>query len=202
MDILVNENYDLTKIKAIFLSHMHGDHIDGIFDVLYLANYFQMKYDLYVPDSKVMQFLKSYMELQNIKNCDWITFGEIREGNFYDDGNVSVTAFRTNHMSESTGYSYGFVIEHKGKKIYISGDLHSSLDDFPDFGEDEIIDTAIVECAHFEAETLINKLSEYKINRTAIVHVMPKEKYTDLKRFIPEAGFEIILPCDGDILEF
>lgn len=201
LDILVNENYDLKKIKGIFLSHMHGDHIDGIFDIIYLAQYFQMKYDLYVPDKSGLHFLKSYMELQNIRNCDWITYDEIKEGLFYDDGNVKVNAVRTNHMSESEGNSYGFIIEHEDKKIYISGDLHSSLNDFPDFADDEIIDMAIVECAHFDAKTLINKLSEYRINKAAVIHVMPEEKYTDLKRLSSETNVKIILPDDGDIIK-
>jgi len=200
LDILVNENYDLTRIKGIFLSHMHGDHIDGIFDVLYLAAYFGMKFRLYVPDEKGMQFLKSYMQLQNIKNCDWITYGIIAEGEFLDKG-IKVRAIATNHMDKHQGNSFGFVVESDAKKLYISGDLHSSLIDFPLFEKDDKIDFAITECAHFDADDIIYKLNGFNINKAAIVHVMPAEKYEDIRNCMEKSRVKIILPSDGDVVE-
>lgn len=201
LDILVNENYDLTKIKAVFLSHMHGDHINGIFDIIYLSQYFQMKYDILLPDAKGMEFLKSYMKLQHMENCDLISFKEIKESVFFNDGDIKVSAVSTNHIDKAKGNSYGFIIEADGKKTYISGDLHSSLNDFPKFSEDESIELAIVECAHFSPESLFRKLEGVKINRVAVVHVMPPEKYEDLRFCIKTLTRKIILPADGDIIE-
>ena len=200
LDILINEGYDLTKIKAIFLSHMHGDHIDGIFDIIYLSAYFGMKFELYVPDEKGLNFLKNYMELQNIKYCDWITYGTIAEGDFFDKG-IKACAIPTNHMNKHQGNSFGFVAESDGKKLYISGDLHSSLVDFPMFEKDDKIDFAITECAHFCADDIIDKLNSFNIDMAAIVHVMPAEKYEDIKKCMEKSNIKIILPSDGDVFE-
>ena len=55
----------------------------------------------------------------------------------------------------------------------------------------------IIEAAHFEAETVVSKCNRLKVDKVAFVHVMPPEKYEDLKKcntdFIP------LYPNDGEV---
>ena len=44
LDILIKCGYDLSKIRAVFISHIHGDHLNGIFDMLNLSDYFNMNF--------------------------------------------------------------------------------------------------------------------------------------------------------------
>ena len=134
LGILVNQGYDLSKIKAVFISHLHGDHLNGIFDMLNLAEHFKMHFTVYVPEQPVANFLKSYCDLLCCALAGGrAQFSVIEEGRFYTDHHFSVSAFKTKHIKNGEIASFGFVVESDGKKVCLTGDLSGSLEDFPAF---------------------------------------------------------------------
>nr|MBQ4320389.1 hypothetical protein [Clostridia bacterium] len=93
---------------------------------------------------------------------------------------------------------YSFMLECDGKRVYITGDLHSSMKDIPDILKTEHTDLFVTECAHFGACELYEKIREINTSKAAVVHVMPPQKYEALKENIFMLPFETVFPEDGD----
>ncbi|MBE6739245.1 MAG: ribonuclease Z [Ruminococcaceae bacterium] len=202
LDILIKCGYDLSKIRAVFISHIHGDHLNGIFDMLNLSDYFNMNFTVYVSEQMVADLLKSYCELQGcaLKNGR-VRFLLIDEGEFYSDRLLKVFAFKTKHIKNGEIASFGFLIENSDVKICITGDLNSSLIDFPEFLYSRQTDLVITECAHFSPESLFDKLLRCRADSFAIVHVMPSSQYAQLKTIAENSPLKIYFPKDKDEIE-
>ena len=199
LDILVNSSYDLTKIKAIFISHLHGDHMNGLFDILNLADYYKMNLSVYLSEQMGIDLFENYCMIQkNGYRSDSVSFKLIEDGYFYDDGVLKIKSIQTAHMENHQKPSYGFLLENDKSKVYITGDLHKSLKDFPGFLYSEFVDMIITECAHFTAEDLFEKLKRCKTDLAAVIHVSPNEKYEDLINYSKNTELKVVFPNDND----
>jgi len=203
LDILKNNNYDVKKIKSIFISHLHGDHINGLLDIINLTDFYEMNYSIYLPEQRGIEAVKAYSDMQTYGfKSDRIKYHLITENLFYNDSNLKITAYKTKHMENTSDYSFGFLIEADNKKIFITGDLHPTLKDFPDFLYNYNINLLITECAHFNIEQLFEKIKNCKTDKTAVIHVYPPEKYKQLKKHRKKLPFKLILPNDNDFIKF
>lgn len=137
-------------------------------------------------------------EIHNLS--DKVSYRLIAEGTFFNDGNVRVTAVHTDHMTASTDISHGFLIEGEGKRVYITGDLHPSLENFPEKLLAEHTDALVTECAHFPAEDLLGKLKKVSADKIMVVHVYPSSRYDDLRAHnCGPNQLPILYPNDNDI---
>ena len=189
-DILSFAQYDMSKIKTVFISHLHGDHMNGLNDMINLAEFFNIRCSVFLSEQRGIDAFRNYTYMQLRRDSDRVDFKLISEGLFYDDKIIKVSAYQNSHMKGLPSYS--FLIEAEGKRVYITGDLSPDLCDLPDISADMLI----IEAAHFEAETVVLKCDRLKVDKVAFVHVMPPEKYEDLKKcntdFIP------LYPYDGE----
>lgn len=203
LDILMKEKYDLSKIKEVFITHLHGDHMGGLMGMLFLPKSYGMKYNIYLSEQRGIDAVEQYLSMihwsVNNGQTDRVSFRLINEGEFYDDGNVKITAVHTSHMESSSDIAYGFLIEADGESVYITGDLHPTLKDFPEFLYQKQIDMLVTECSHFTVSELMEKVKKCKVRKVAIVHVNAIEKYEELKKMQEEFDFEMLLPNDGDV---
>ena len=124
---------------------------------------------------------------------------------YIQDEEVTVTAFPTGHMDhyppEAERQAYGYLFEAEGKRLYITGDLNGARIDIPDFMYEEGADTMIVECAHFPAERLIERMKTCRVKRVMPVHVWTLDKYDVMREAEKELPFKMEYPNDGDCFE-
>ncbi|GAH56319.1 unnamed protein product, partial [marine sediment metagenome] len=128
--LLVRNGIDWNKIKAIFISHLHSDHISGIPQLIQSMQLTKRKslLPLFLPQGGI-KVIKEYLKLLRLEQRFLPfklkvsplqpSFAKASEGKVYQDKKVKVSAFPTTHLLES----YGFLIQAKGKKVLYSADI-------------------------------------------------------------------------------
>lgn len=149
---LCKRGIPIESVRATFVTHMHGDHSDGLISFVDLCNwYFKKAEPIFVlpePVEDTVNAISAWLKCngQTLRDFD---FRPVKEGPCYEDENIKVTAFKTRH----TDMSYAFLLEAEGRRVLFSGDLSMKgpTDDFPVSVFDKTLDLAICECAHFKA---------------------------------------------------
>ena len=183
---------------------MHGDHVDCLFGLIGIAcwYYTDMRFDVFLPEQKgidaVTAFLEATLGNPALFPNDRVRLRLMKEGEVYQDGEMKVTAFPTGHLRAQDRPAYGYLLESGGKRVYISGDLNGETIDYPAFLEEEPVDAFVVECAHFPAERLAERLLSCKAEKVLPVHVWPLDKYDILKQAESTLPFPMAYPADGD----
>lgn len=204
MDILINDHYELDKIKAVFVTHAHADHMMGLLDMVTLTSwhYKNLSYDVYLPEQRAIDGVRDFSSVMLFGEVtDRVRYHLIEEGTFFDDGNLKITAVHTAHMESCSNIAYGFLLEAEGQKVYVTGDLNASLKDFPTELLMKPTDLVVTECAHFPAEKLIEKLEDVNAKTIAVVHVFAVNKYDILAEYAKKSGKNLCFPNDGDMIE-
>lgn len=124
------------KLRVVFVTHLHSDHTVGYPD-LWLTPWVlgrRVPLEVYGPaglGAMTRHLIEAYRIDFEVRTSDRKLYGgrivaeghrvnahEIQAGVVYRDGNVTVTAFRTNHGMESFGYRF----DTRDRSIVISGD--------------------------------------------------------------------------------
>ncbi len=139
------------SVKAIFITHMHGDHTNGLLPFLDVCSWKFKDVDpaVYLPGDMetTVSAINGWLGCTGIKPRPFRYFA-VEEGLLYDDGVLRVTAYRTKHAN----FSYAYLLEAEGKRVLFSGDLYSKvpMEDFPYGALAQPLDLAICEAAHFD----------------------------------------------------
>ncbi len=163
---LANKRIPFEKVKAIFVTHPHTDHTNGLIPFLTVTNWYYTSSDftIYLPSDQLVTMFRDPIlpgydqPLQPRQKIE-----RYCEGIVYDDGIIKVTAFPTQHCP----HSYAFLVEAEGKRIFFSGDLKRPEIDFPDVNN---LDVAILEGAHFSILRYADVLKDRNIKDVYINH--------------------------------
>ena len=175
VDGLRTRMIDIDSVKGVFITHMHGDHSNGLIPFTDIVNWYfrSADPDIVVPDMGAYHAIKAWLEVTKVPLNREIRFRETVVGLVYDDGVVRVTAFPTQHCAKS----YAFLIESDGKNVLFTGDLRNPNIDFPDIPTDIVLDLIVCEAAHFEATDYLPYIRGREIRKICVNH------YSD--RFLP-----------------
>ena len=86
--------------------------------------------------------------------------------------------------------------------MLFGGDLSHGLRgcDVPEVIKEEI-DGFVCEMAHFRMAELAPFLEDCRAKKVVFSHVYPLNKYDDIEAIMGKYGFEVLTPCDGDVIE-
>ena len=172
MEDIVRRNINVNDIKAVFLTHTHGDHTDGIINFVDLVNWYyrDAKPAVFFPNAAMISALSTWIQVSNASNAplrDGLDLRAVQKGELYDDGILKVTAIPTLHCTDS----YAYYIEAEGKKILFTGDLAHPDKDFPEIAFEKELDLIVCEAAHFLCEDTEKVLDKTKAKRVLLNHI-------------------------------
>lgn len=176
---------DVSRIRAVFISHMHVDHIGGLANLLFTVHKVAKvkkrrhindnSYDVFVPDLKLFGAVKEIAGFgTRILSGSSGVFPyehEVKDGVIFEDDAVRVTALHNAHLKE-TGedgwHSYSYLIEAEGKRIVYSGDVKTpkELDAYLAKG----CDVLIMETGHHSVEDVCGYAKEQKVKKLLLTH--------------------------------
>jgi ribonuclease Z len=174
-------SYEL--IDRIFVSHLHADHIGGLFMLLQGYWLEKRRKDLHIhlpADSvgPVRQMLRACFLFDELLPFR-LSFSPLSSGQAIVEGDVRITPFPTTHLqhlrkSFQSKYpgdyaAYCFLLETPQCRIGHSADLGSPMDLEPLLAKP--LDLLVCEVAHFEPRDLFTYLQGRQIQRIAFTHV-------------------------------
>ncbi len=170
-------------LTAFFNTHGHSDHVDGLLQFWNLSIWYYKtaSYDLYFPEERIADACRRYSSVLlplHDPSIDRLRTHIIKAGTIYDDGLLRVTAIPTRHCLPYP--SYAFLIEGDGKRVLLTGDLSSKLqnEDFPRV--DGGLDLVICEMAHFGKEEILPVMQETDARAWIFHHYGNKRYSTDV----------------------
>ena len=189
---------NVSKISAVFITHMHADHTDGLPSFLRFGRTEPVKVMLPPPMEKTVKAIEGWLACNYHKvPLEKVSFSEITEGLIFDDGNIKVTAYRTQHSE----YSYSFLFEAEGKRVLFTGDMTRNPEtDFAYAALDGGLDAAICELGHFPAYKYAEIFKDNVPRKIYINHI--STKFIDTAyAFQRESALPIRLAHDGREVE-
>ena len=188
---LINRGIAVDSIKAVFITHMHGDHTNGLISFVDLCSwvYKTAEPKFYLPKLKGKEIIYNWLEVTGIKAREF-DFYEVKDGVIFDDGVLKVTAIRTKHCD----VSYAYIFEAEGKAVLFTGDLYyHPEEDFPKIAKGMPLNLAVCECAHFNAEKYEPIFKECDIKKVVINHYSQRfvPSIMSLTEKMPELGIKM-----------
>lgn len=166
---LRNRGIAVESVKGIFITHMHGDHTDGLIPFVDIISWYFKETDpvIHLPDLAGVDAINHWLSVENVSRE--LRYKEVAEGVLFDDGVLKATAIRTRHCDRS----YAYILEAEGKAVLFTGDLERPDVDFPEIARQRRLDLAVCEAAHFPATEYAPVLKACDVAKICINHYSP-----------------------------
>lgn len=189
---LVNRGISIDDVKGVFITHLHGDHTNGLPQFVDLISWYYKTPEpaILLPELTLMEDLRAWLAHQGVE-MKALPFEKIRPGVIFDDGTLKVTAIPTEHHIPS----YGFLLEAEGKRVLFTGDLKHPSVDFPKV--EGHLDLAVCEGAHFLVTDYLPVWEGMDIGRIAIHHYVNRNVAHILKIRKELAPMPVTMVADG-----
>ncbi len=195
MDLLIRRGVDPADIAAIFVTHMHGDHTNGLPAFTDLISwYFKAAVpSIYLPDPRGIDALRLWNTVVHGREPRLLNYIAYEEGIIYNDGTLRVSAIKTQH----TGLSYAFLLETGECRVVFTGDLAGPDKDFPAVCFELDCDAIICEAAHFTVEAAAPTFEKCRTKRIYLNHIAPRR--TEGIKALTDSNppYELIVVNDG-----
>ena len=201
IDLLLRSGRKPSDVAAIFTTHAHGDHVDGLVSFCDLASWYykDVSTDIFVTENALTGAIFNFLSvIHSPPDLSRLRFTRAKEGVVYDTPELKVTYIPTKHLPTRPAYS--ILLEAEGKRVLITGDMSNHLErkDFPSIVAEERLDLVISEMAHFGVEHLTPYLETCLADRMVITHVFPMHKFAEIEALAGKYPFPIDIAHDGD----
>lgn len=199
-DGIIRSGRTLDSLKAVFITHQHGDHMNGLVPLVDIISWYYKKSDpeIFLPRDGIAERLcdvVSHGSFAGEKLRD-IRYSVTTDGVIYDDGAMKVTAFPTKHIANGAHPSFAYLCEAEGKRVLFTGDLNKTCEDMPEIAFSDELDLTVIEAAHFRLTEREHIFGKVKTKQMAIGHFAPIND-DHVWQFIFDMPFETLLAADG-----
>lgn len=205
IDLLIRRGVNLDAVKAVFTTHLHGDHVFGVIQMASLFNWYfkTTDADFYLTEQAGVDAVKNVIETVDNPLCERVRLKLMAENTVYEDKNIRVTPYPTRHLAHANRPAYSYLIEAEGKKVLFSGDLSGRLEkqDFPAYALENEVDLMICEMAHFGVEHVSSYLEKCRAKELLFNHVFPLHKLDEINALNGKYPYPIRTVDDGDEIE-
>ena len=205
IDILLRRGVNLDNVRAIFTTHIHGDHTNGLLALGDLFSWYfkTTSVDIYLTEQRgIDAFSEMIRTVEGGLDEARVRFRLMTADTVYEDENIRVTPFPTQHMASAGRPAYAYLVEAEGKKVLFSGDLsqHLAKGDFPAYALQNPVDLMVCEMAHFGVEHVRPYLEKCRARTLLFNHVFPLHKLEEINALDGAFGYPIRTVNDGDEL--
>lgn len=167
IDDLITRGISVDAVKAVFFTHMHGDHTNGLLHFADLLSWYFKTPDpvIHLPRVSAVKAVSSWLEANGTPLRD-LQFKQVEAGLLYEDDFIRVTAIATQHCPDS----FAYLVEAEDKAVLFTGDLKRPGVDFPAIANEKDLDLVICESAHFPATEYLPIFEACKPKQICVNH--------------------------------
>ncbi|MBQ4354210.1 MAG: ribonuclease Z [Clostridia bacterium] len=187
------------QVSAVFITHPHGDHTDGLIQFVDLINWYFKTADpvIFVPNDRFEPAINAWLVLNGTTLRNSVQFRVTEPGVIWDDGVLRVTSCPTQHCPHSCAY----LVECEGKTVLFTGDLRHPSVDYPEEAKRCTLDLAVCETAHFSPKEFLPIWETTDVKAVVHTHVSPRW-HDDLDEIVAgEHKYDFCIAEDDMILE-
>jgi len=199
IDALRTRGRSMDAVKGVFITHMHGDHTNGLIPFVDVITWYFKTPDpvIYLPMVEAAQALNQWLEATFTKpNAEKeMQYRQTEPGVIFEDDAIKVTAIATQHCHKS----YAYLVEAEGKKVLFTGDLKRPGVDFPEIAKQITLDLVVCESAHFPAVEYLPVFEQCDIKDVCVTHYSDRfhGSVLELKNIMKEQGKSMMIATDN-----